>query len=265
MPTKPTNEWKARIQHIDCDINRYMLQIFTYIAIFFLMIGISGQQDDVANDPTDSFTMDGQYTVTVNTDDDGNLYLRHDGNIGHLYSYIMITYLDKYPDIRYVVLNSIGGQVADSLVVGAEIRERDLPIKVEKGTFCLSSCAFITLYTTDLTIDGQVGFHLPYIPTYTSDDSLYSISQSMTETTLDMTTELFDNGWKLQLYLYIASYSDKDHFVMFDRAEDLNRFRFENAEDFTLADVSVEQGVNYDLRSNEQIFKFMKLQNNTGR
>ena len=61
-----------------------------------------------------------------------------------------------------VRLDSIGGDVEESLTMGRILRQHMLSASVPKGARCHSACVFILAGGYSRTIFGEVGIHRPY-------------------------------------------------------------------------------------------------------
>lgn len=63
---------------------------------------------------------------------------------------------------KRVTLNSLGGDVASAMVIGRIFRQERMPVFIERGSVCASSCIFILAGATQRIISGRVGIHRPF-------------------------------------------------------------------------------------------------------
>jgi ATP-dependent protease ClpP protease subunit len=207
--------------------------ILVVISLFFSLPVTANTASDATSEYIDRFVMRNQYQITVARDSSGITYIRHEGMVGHLFSYMFITHLQRYPDIQYIEMNSPGGLMTEVFAVGQYIRDHSLPVRIRYGENCVSACAFISLYSPSITIDGQMSFHRPYDLGYPTDMSLYEINQLSVERTLRIVHELFDNRWNMFLYILIDQHTDDEMLLTFRSSRELEMFRLEDPADFT--------------------------------
>lgn len=67
--------------------------------------------------------------------------------------------------IRWVYLNSPGGDVRSAMRMGRDIRKHRLDTMIPPGMRCLSSCIYLLAAGDSKTVAGQVGIHRPYFVT----------------------------------------------------------------------------------------------------
>ena len=123
--------------------------------------------------------------------------------------------------------------MTEVFAVGQYIRDHSLPVRIRYGENCVSACAFLSLYSPSITIDGQMSFHRPYDLGYPTDMSLYEINQLSVERTLRIVHELFDNRWNMFLYILIDQHTDDEMLLTFRSSRELEMFRLEDPADFT--------------------------------
>lgn len=207
-------------------------QLLIVLATVFFPFNVEAQ--DGIGEVITTMQIPNSYAISVMVDEQGEKFMRYDGEFGHLTDYNIGVFLDQYRDIKYIVFNSSGGNLIEANSVGKRIRERDIRVWVPRGHMCMSACAYLSLFSKDIDIDGVMGFHLPYSPGYPRDASLYEISQSTVERTLRVSRDFFNNGFKLYLYLKISEHSsaDIDTWLAFTDEAELNKFRFDDPSEF---------------------------------
>lgn len=172
------------------------------------------------------------YTISIGNDDQNQKYLRFEGYVGQNFSFNMSKFLEQHPDLEYIEVSSIGGLLDEIDIPGRIIASRSLPIVIKDGDVCLSSCAFMALYSPDITINGQLAFHTPFYEIFDSSLTLHEVNIRAIPPSLKRTRMLHEYNWSLSLYELIVRESDRKKYVVFENAGDLNRFRIENKEDF---------------------------------
>lgn len=65
----------------------------------------------------------------------------------------------------FVHINSDGGDIEESLLIGREIRKNSFGVIVQQNSNCLSSCVFILASGVDKFAFGKIGIHRPYFST----------------------------------------------------------------------------------------------------
>ena len=65
-------------------------------------------------------------------------------------------------DVRFVVLESGGGDLRAAMQMGRMMRAQGFDTVVREGASCFSACVFLLAVGIDKTVDGRVGIHRPY-------------------------------------------------------------------------------------------------------
>lgn len=173
-----------------------------------------------------------EFEISVFQDNDVK-YIHVHGDMGHMFGYSLVTLMQNHPDIEYISVHSIGGDMSELELPAKHIFENKIPFRVETRTVCLSACAFLALYSPTIVIDGQLGFHLPYLNVYNSRLSLSEVSQSLIGLNVLMARDFFDTGWKLILLAVISANTNRDSYLVFDDGVQLDNYRFSDPADFT--------------------------------
>jgi hypothetical protein len=66
--------------------------------------------------------------------------------------------------VIFIRLDSTGGSVSASLLIGRLLRKYDAIAAVEKNARCLSSCVYVLAGAPSRAVDGTVGIHRPFDP-----------------------------------------------------------------------------------------------------
>lgn len=172
------------------------------------------------------------FVITVERDDDNKKLIRFEGAVTYMLGQQLVSLIELHSDLDYIEMHSVGGILAEINGPAVKIAERGIPVVIRPGDTCVSACAFLALYSPDITIEGQLAFHLPYHTGFDRIDTLYDIQQSMVARTVVISREFFKTGWRLILYHLIAEKSDMRNYVVFTNEVDLNLFRFEDPNDF---------------------------------
>jgi hypothetical protein len=197
----------------------------------------------------DSIVVENSYRITLEQLPNGTKFIRLNGAVGESFGHNLTTLIRRNPDIAYIELYSLGGIIGELDQPGSIIRERTIPVRVREGETCISACAFLALYSPDITIHGQLAFHLSYVNYFDSDMTLYEISQSNVTYSILTTRTMFDNKWSLLLFYLISEHSDRTNFVVFDSDADLNLFRITDMSEFAANSRIVDGSVIRDWES----------------
>lgn len=171
--------------------------------------------------------------MTAEETPDGEQIIRVAGEIDHLFGYNLSTLLDNFPEVTRIIIVSDGGILEEIYAPAARIQKRKITVEVEHGSYCISACAFLALYSPNIIIDGQMAFHRPYYTSFDMNMSLYDVSQTATFQTIDMSRNFFDTGWKLILYYVIDFSTSSLTYLVFEDEEELNKYRMTDPSQFT--------------------------------
>lgn len=213
--------------------------------------------------PMSSFADDGEIIirkmhannvfVTV-LDKDDVMTLRYEGAFTVNTDFIISTYVKTY-DIDRIELNSYGGFLTHKSVSGEMVQDQGIKIIIQEGDICLSSCAFFSLYSPDIEINGVLAFHLPYSDVFDKGMTLYDISQHNVDTTLLMQHQYFKTGWKSFLHMHMVWASRNGKYIAFDSADELDKYRFNDFSEFMDGPIDNPQ---YQMMSDEDIMATLK-------
>lgn len=124
-----------------------------------------------------------------------------------------IARLEKSPG-AVLVMASPGGHLLEGIKLGEFIRDNDIKVIVPEGERCASACAFAAIASYDLTLDGDLWFHRPFLPLL---DTRMSIEDAMNRhalITLQVVTYLKAMGVHDRLIEAIYSRSDRGKFIV---------------------------------------------------
>lgn len=189
------------------------------------------------------------YTISVERDPAGDKLIRFNGGFGPLSGYLFQTYITSNEDIAYIELHSTGGILNEIGLPSILIRDRQIPVHVRPGEYCVSACAFLALYSPEIDIQGQLAFHLPYMTQFNFRHTLEDIQQNNINLTLLMTKEFYENDIILLLYYLISAQTSVDEFIVFTDNNELNKFRVENEDDFFYKQIELIDGDTYQIKT----------------
>ena len=141
-------------------------------------------------------------------------------------------FIEQYPEITEITLNSPGGVAYESFEMGAYFSERGLSTTVSPGKICLSSCAIAFMGGTDYKIDGVLGFHTAWLSlggeVEITPEMLNQSYRSGQMIGSQLSYYLRVNGFHDFLTLQINSRTDKDKFLSFTHEDELNEWYVRN-------------------------------------
>jgi hypothetical protein len=223
------------------------------ISFVILMLIAAPTQGEVI----DSIIVEDEYTMTLEQLSNGTKFIRVDGAVGNLFGHHLTTLIRRNLEIDYIELYSVGGYIDEIAQPGAVIRKHAIPVRVRTAEVCISSCAYLALYSPDITIHGQLAFHLAYMRQFDMTQTLYEISQSNVTHAILTTRTMSDNKWSLLLYYLISLNSDLTNYVVFDDVDDLNLFRITDLSEF-VADFRIADGT--EIRNWEEMQSIIEEQ-----
>ncbi|MFZ5523646.1 MAG: hypothetical protein ACOY9D_06125 [Pseudomonadota bacterium] len=119
------------------------------------------------------------------------------GEIKHGDAELMATLIAQEQMINFIDINSLGGDLIESMNIAALVKGLHVPVFVVKGGYCISACFFVILeaqgreFTTayeDGTLPtqawlendfGVVGIHRPYLKSHNGDIAATKIQEDM--------------------------------------------------------------------------------------
>ena len=173
--------------------------------------------------------------------------------------------LKKYEgSLEYIALSSGGGYTDSIEPFGNVIKRWKLPVVIKYGDFCNSTCAFISLYSPDIKIDGQLAFHTPYHAQLEIIKKLFYLIKVSAGQSIFIAKVLHDNNWNLDLYFRTILFTDPVTFIIFDSEDDLYKYKTKNKKEWAnisyyaedIADAKEEMTI----RKHEEIMDFAKNQ-----
>lgn len=185
--------------------------------------------------------------------DDGTYFLRYRGGIGPHTMQVMRNVQYFRPEVTHIEISSGGGDFFMGLVLGSTIKKMKLPILIPEGEVCLSSCAFAAMASPDLTVDGWIGFHAPYLP----DGFNGEVADILKIGTLiggAGASYFHDMKWKAAFWKEILLHTSEDTYMMYDNVDVLMPMQFTEDEIFTGAYLRPE----YNFMSIEQVRALVK-------
>jgi hypothetical protein len=221
-----------RAQTSKCGGKPHIFLINNHMKILIILLAIIYSSVAMAQDKILTSSDIGQAVIYVKENSGGEKYLRYEGLFIPYSGAAISNLLTINDDIKYVEFHSPGGLLSEIGETGILMRSRDILFTVREGDVCISACAYLALYSTRIQLDGVLAFHLPYLTGFTNEKTLYYISQSSVVGTLEMSRQLFKNGWKMFLYYVIAQESNLDNFVVFTDINELDKFRMTDPSTF---------------------------------
>ncbi len=100
---------------------------------------------------------------------------------------------ENYPRSRYLVLNSNGGSIYESVRLGMFVRNSDLETYIPSGSSCLSACFFVYIAGNyrDISEEGKLGVHQFYgKSSEKSDNDVQSTSQLVSAELINYTLNM---------------------------------------------------------------------------
>lgn len=131
--------------------------------------------------------------------------------------------LDEYK-VDEAVLYSPGGLGYEGFVSANHLSEHEVPVRVAKGTYCISACAVAFIGGTDYKInDSILAFHKGWVPNepWKNQNEAFDAGQVS-----GGYSSLFfvANGFSFELPSHINEHSNQDTFIVFHNEKDLNKY-----------------------------------------
>jgi hypothetical protein len=150
-------------------------------------------------------------------------------------------FLDQYPEITELSMNSPGGMAFEAFKLGQYLSDKGLSVTVSPGAGCYSACAYAFLGGTNYRIDGVLGFHTAFImppepiqtptgptqPVFSLDDmnGIYREGQTTGGVFLHW---FLTNGFTADLVMRIMIETAPDRFLVFMHEDELLKFYVRN-------------------------------------
>lgn len=143
--------------------------------------------------------------------------------------------------IKVVHFNSPGGNAIEGFNIGTILKRNNMKGVITKGSICMSACAWAFLGTEDKIIDGVLGFHTAYVASPSGGPAKAGEFKETPTATLKggqfigatNAAYFFDLGYRFQLQSLIQYTTDPQTYLIFQDETDLDRFKYEKAEDYT--------------------------------
>lgn len=229
------------------------MKILYALLMFFLFSVLAQAENEILQTRPNT----AEFELTLERNEAGDTLIRVTGDIAQGFDVIFLAFMKASPDISFIEFNSRGGLISEIQRSGNHIRENKIPIVINAGEVCASTCGYLVLFSPDITINGLIAFHLPYMPAYINSATLYDISQSNIKQTLFTARDMFRNKWILILQYMIAANTGVDEFLVFDTEVELNKFRFTDPADYS---TSVVEGVGYFILSSSRLSRMAFIQ-----
>ena len=175
----------------------------------------------------------------------------------------VLNYYLKKHEPALLSLSSSGGSVAVATSVALTILSRKIPVIVEKGAICVSACAYMALASPDITVHGQLAFHLPYYKRIPMDWTLDKISKLAAETATMQLIQFYTYQFRAYLYYKIIELDKKDPklYLVFEDSDSINTFRFSyDSNDGPFIKFGASENVRIMERTSSEIGKIQMLQ-----
>lgn len=158
--------------------------------------------------------------------------LMYSGPIKENSTEVIRFFVDQYPEIEEISLNSPGGVAYESFEMGQYFSERGLSTTVSPGKICLSSCAIAFIGGTNYKIDGILGFHTAWLSIQKEPNEKNPISVEMLNQSYkagqqigaQLSYYMRVNGFHDFLTMQINAKTDKDNFLSFSHEDQLNEW-----------------------------------------
>jgi len=130
----------------------------------------------------------------------------------------------KHPDVTMVSMSSPGGLLSEAYEVGRILSNYKARVWVPRNAVCISACALAFLGGESYKVSGVLAFHSPYMPAYNGSVSMDQIYSEGQMTGSSQSYYFAANGFRAQLYIMIAQYTNKSTYVYFMNSHDLYYF-----------------------------------------
>jgi hypothetical protein len=130
----------------------------------------------------------------------------------------------RHPDVTMVSMSSPGGLLTEAYEVGKILSNYKAHVWVPRNATCISACALAFMGGETYKISGIIAFHAPYMPVYKGSVSMDKIYSEGQMTGSYQSYYFAANGFRAQLYMMIAQYTNKSTFVYFMNSHDFYYF-----------------------------------------
>jgi hypothetical protein len=212
----------------------------------------------VYGEPLDSFEVSNAYKFIADIDDDGLKFIRVDGKIQPNFGMHLATFIHRNFNAAYIELSSPGGLLSEIDIVGRKIKKLSIPVVIRSGDACVSACAYLALYSKDITINGQLAFHMPYFRNFDSEMTLSEVSKSSVTNTMSLVRNMYSNGWTMILFYFISEQTSRNTYIVFLDEIYLDAYRISDEMPFDAT--SVTRNGKWSIFSNTDIIVYQNLQ-----
>jgi hypothetical protein len=122
---------------------------------------------------------------------------------------------------RHLVIESRGGDPEYGFILGAIIRDKNIKVTIERGTYCVSACAYAAAAAKDLELEGSMAFHRTY---YQTGHGLTDKDLFRESIRLGMSTEFYflKIGFPPTFTQAMLEHTSKDRYYIFKSVAQLN-------------------------------------------
>lgn len=218
--------------------------LLAVILAFALVPDATAREYHVISDGT-------EFIIGYVTEDDGSTTLAYQGNITWTGATTIGVELIR-GDYARLEMHSPGGLAVAGYMIGGALRNTNTPMVVQPGHICLSACAYAALEAPDLSIQGLLGFHMPYIDTIQTDRTFRDYGAMLNGVTLQFAWFVMNAGYNYQFVSLIALESSPKSFLVFTNENDLYQFR---TNPLTLVE---ETDTLYEILTEDEVIRYMK-------
>ena len=183
--------------------------------VFFLMSTTQAVSHEKTEKYTIKYVKDGLY---------GNPMLVFKGEFVPGLAKSFIRSYARHPDVKMVSMASPGGLLTEAYEVGKILSNYKAHVWVPRNAACISACALALMGGETYKISGILAFHAPYMPVYQGSISMDRIYSEGQMTGSYQSYYFAANGFRAQLYMMIAQFTNKSTYVFFMNSHDFYYF-----------------------------------------
>ena len=127
-------------------------------------------------------------------------------------------------EVDTVVLAGPGGDFYAGLTMGDMLREEGVHIIIPEGYECISACAMMALAGEEISVEGELWFHAPFMSYVPINVPLEEIALGHGVAYLDMHEYIVRSGFHPHLTRTILQQTNNCTFLVFDSAEDVSEW-----------------------------------------
>jgi len=215
------------------------------VLAFTLVSNATAREYHVTGDGT-------EFTIGYILEDDGSTTLAYQGNITWTGATMIDVELIQGSYDR-LEMHSPGGLAAAGYMIGAALRNTDTPMVVQPGHVCMSACAYAALDAPELSIQGLLGFHMPYIDTMQADQTLLDYGAVSNGVALQFAWYVMNAGYNYQFVSLMSLETTPETLMVFTDENDLYQFR-------TNPLTVIEEGTDilYEILTEDEVILYMQ-------